>query len=93
MCSPAVIPIVAAIVGGVVAAKMAPDMPEMPAPGEPQKPPQASKAPDAGSLRRQNTGGAGGMTGTSSGTMLTGPGGVSTGALSLGRNTLLGGGG
>lgn len=92
MCGPAVIPIAAAIVGAVVAAKMAPDAPEMPKPPDPQKPPQVSKGPDAGAIRRQNTGGtAAGMTGASSGTMLTGPAGVALGSAQLGRNTLLGG--
>jgi hypothetical protein len=51
----------------------------------PPPPPQEAKAPDAMAARRK-TRPAGGM-----GTMLTGPSGVSSGALSTGGTSLLGG--
>lgn len=51
----------------------------------PPPPPQEAKAPDSMAARRK-TRPAGGM-----GTMLTGPSGVSSGALSTGGTSLLGG--
>lgn len=54
----------------------------------PPPPPQEVKQPDSGALQdRARRNRAGGMTG---GSLLTGPSGVSQGALTAGRTTLLG---
>lgn len=54
----------------------------------PPPPPQETKAPDSSNLRdRARRNRAGGITG---GSLLTGPSGVSQGALTTGRTTLLG---
>ena len=93
MCDPATLTAAAAIASAGAGAYTAltqktPKAPEVQAP---EKPPQAAKAPDAGSLRRNNANASllGPMSGNSS-TLLTGPSGIDPGMLNLGRNTLLG---
>lgn len=62
--------------------------PDIPPPPPPPPLPQEVKQPDSGALRdRARRNRAGGMTG---GSLLTGPSGVSQGALTAGRTTLLG---
>lgn len=70
-----------------------------PAPTKPEAPPvsvsaqtpkQASKSPDVQALKRLNAGVNNGVNATSSSTLLTGPTGIDTSQLSIGRNTLLG---
>lgn len=83
MCGPAAIPIAA---GGLLAARgvkevgkaLTPEIPATPAPPALQE----QKAPDMAALRKRRTGAS---------TLLTGPTGVATGALTTGTPTLLGG--
>ncbi len=79
---------VAALVGGVLGAQV----PEAPAP--PVLPPQAqaAQAPDEQARRSSQKAAAGpvGATAAPTGTMLTGPGGVTNDLLNLGKNSLLG---
>lgn len=85
----------AAAVGGAVLAKsLAPKPPSLAEPPKPTPAPAgeaATKTPGAQSLRRKNAAVEGGPMGSSSGTLLTGPAGVNTDSLSLGKTTLLGG--
>lgn len=53
---------------------------------KPPPPPQASKAPDTADLKKRRQG-----SGMGGGTLLTGPSGVASSALSTGGTTLLGG--
>lgn len=53
-------------------------------------PPQQAKAPNTAPLRRRNAGGVAVAAGS---TLLSGPSGINAGALNLGSQTLLGGGG
>lgn len=55
-------------------------------------PPQAAKAPDTSPLKRRNASGAGGIAMPSGSTLLSGPSGVTNAQLSLGGQSLLGGG-
>lgn len=96
MCEPATIAYsVAAIAGGAIAASaMAPSTPSV-TPTAPAQPPskQNEKEADVDQLRRKNSGnlidtGPGASSGS---TLLTGPGGIDSGGLSLNKNTLLGG--
>lgn len=96
MCEPATIAYsVAAIAGGAIAASaMAPSTPNV-TPTAPAQPPskQNEKEADVDQLRRKNSGnlidtGPGASSGS---TLLTGPGGIDSGGLSLNKNTLLGG--
>lgn len=69
-------------------------MPSVPAAAvaAPEKPPQATKAPARPAIQASNMAAAlpsGALAGNSS-TFLTGPSGIDSSALSLGRNTLLG---
>ena len=84
--------IAGAVAAAVVGAALAPKPPKIPDAPPPVQPPQASKAPDMGIIQKQlaGTGQAGGAPGIGQ-TMLTGPGGVNPGQLTLGKNTLLGG--
>lgn len=98
MCEPATIAYsVAAIAGGaILASSMSPSTPNV-SPTAPQAPAQdvkqASRDPDVGQLRDQNSAnridtGPGASSGS---TLLTGPEGIDSGSLSLKKNTLLGG--
>lgn len=91
MCDP--VTIGTAVVGLAASQALAPKAPDMPAvtPASQAPQSQAARMPDQQAVRRAQ-GGAGGAAAASSptGTMLTGPGGVAPGALSLGRSTLLG---
>ncbi|GEM_PF-3248474 len=64
---------------------------DIPAAPPPPPPPQAAKAPDTAPLKRRNAG-AGGIAVPAGSTMLSGPSGVTSSQLSLGGQTLLGGG-
>ena len=64
--------------------------PEIDKPAQPPKPPQAAKMPDTTPLKKRNSVGGLAMPGGS--TLLTGPSGISSGSLSLGSSSLLGGG-
>lgn len=90
MCDP--VSIGTAVVGLAASAAMAPKAPNMPAPGDATPAPQsqAAKMPDQSAVRRQGAGGGTGAAPAAASTMLTGPGGVAPGALSLGKSTLLG---
>lgn len=66
---------------------------DVPTPPPPPPPPQAAKAPDTTPLRRRSTSAAGGIAVPAGSTMLSGPSGVSNAQMSLGSQTLLGGGG
>ena len=86
----AVVPIVASIAGAAVTAAMSktPDMPQV-APAE--KPPQAAKAPDVNTVKKANANAAAmGPSAGPSSTWLTGPSGVDSASLNLGKSTLLG---
>lgn len=85
-------PITTAIAMAAVGAALAPKPPKIPDAPTPPPPPQAAKAPDLGVIQKQlaGAGQAGGAPGIGQ-TMLTGPGGVNPGQLTLGKNTLLGG--
>jgi hypothetical protein len=88
-----------AIMGGlaatVVGSILAPDQQAQAAPAVVNAP-QASKLPDQAAVRSSATGagqivpGAGGIPGTSTGTLLTGAGGVDAGGVKLGKNSALG---
>lgn len=69
----------AASVYGAVTAK-GPEAPQLPTPA---KPPQAAQAPDVGVLKKR-------AQGQGDSTLLTGPGGVTSDSLLLGKSTLLG---
>lgn len=77
-----------ALLGGLALAGklLKPVMP--PPPPNPAAPPQASKAPNAQGIKRQNAEAE--AAGGANNTLLTGPGGISTDLLNLGKNTLLG---
>jgi hypothetical protein len=64
--------------------------PEIPDPPAVPPPPQNPRAPSTSPLRRRNAGG--GMAIATNPTMLSGPGGVPASQLTLGSQTLLGGG-
>lgn len=85
----------AAVVGAAAAAAMAPGSPKAPdAPAPPAQQPasQAAKTPDASTFKsaNQDAMGPGGPLAGNSSTLLTGPGGIDTSLLNLGRSTLLG---
>lgn len=61
--------------------------PNIPPPPPPPPPPQEVKQPDSAALR---TGARRNRAGMAGGSLLTGPSGVSQGALTTGRTTLLG---
>lgn len=79
----------AGLLGGQVLKSMQPKPPPIP---QPEKPPQATKAPDRTAMLAANTAAAmpGGAMRGNSGTFLTGPAGIDSMSLNLGRNTLLG---
>lgn len=79
----------AAMAGGMILAKSMAKVPGMPQIQKAEPPPQAAKAPEQTVARGTNTGFAPGPI-AAGGTMLTGGGGINPGALTLGRNTLLG---
>lgn len=84
-----------ALGGGLLAGKvLSPKQPDTPASvaQPPEKPPAPAKQPDRQALDGANAaaGLPGGPLAGNASTFLTGPGGVPTGSLDLGRNTLLG---
>lgn len=91
MCEPTtmVMAIGAMTAGMAAASAMQPGAIQGAKPTTPAKPPQASKAPNAAGMRRDN-GAAGGINAGQASTMLTGTAGVDPSKLTLGKNTLLG---
>lgn len=91
MCEPSTMMLaIGAMTAGAVASQaMQPGAIQGAKPTTPAKPPQASKAPNAAGMRRDN-GAAGGVNAGPASTMLTGTAGVDPSKLTLGRNTLLG---
>lgn len=76
---------VGTLAGGILGG---PDIPDPPAP---PTPPQGARAPNTTPLKRRNSG-AGGIAVPAGSTLLSGPSGVGSAQLSLGSQTLLGGG-
>lgn len=76
-----------AAVAGAVAASKSGKAPAAPAV---TPPPQGAQAPDASASLKKNANGAAGLNAGTSSTFLTGPSGIDSGSLNIGKNVFLG---